>query len=169
MIGKEIIRQNIHSPLWLLVIRRHLACKKGKEKQRTNSATIEISVFSSRSCPQNKQTNKNISNQNNTKKLNNSKGTIINSVKITDKIEQIRVKIWKELEEEEKAEIDTVLQTQKSKKFDFYFVHTIEILDDPYSRRISTQWGVFFCTLSRLSLPSMLRSHDPSPCMVMTF
>lgn len=86
----------------------------------------------------NKQTNKNISNQNNTKKLNNSKGTTINSVKITDKIEQIRVKIWKELEEEEKAEIDTVLQTQKSKKFDFYFVHTIDILDDPYSRRIST-------------------------------
>ena len=66
--------------------------------------------------------NKNISNQNNTKKLNNSKGTTIISVKITDKIEQIRVKIWKELEEEEKAEIDTVLQTQKSKKFDFYFV-----------------------------------------------
>ena len=57
--------------------------------------------------------NKNISNQNNTKKLNNSKGTTINSVKITDKVEQIRVKIWKELEEEEKAEIDTVLQTQK--------------------------------------------------------
>lgn len=58
MIGKEIIKQNIHSPLRLLVIRRHLACKKGKEKQITNSATLEISVFSFRSCPQNKQTNK---------------------------------------------------------------------------------------------------------------
>lgn len=49
------------------------------------------------------------------------------------------MKIWKELEEEEKVEIDTVLQTQKSKKFDIYFVHTIDNLDDPYSRRISTQ------------------------------